>query len=272
MDKIPANEDDLNAEGWIGYRAKLIGLNGRAKFNGLKVEIVHWDKSNKVFECLIDATKVTVRVRIDNLIMIGEDDDGQLIEAIDDKEAIPLMSTETIRVIGEQRYKQTASGAWRMVNSFGEFFMKNPKRLDYILASMWKEIQRQSKATQKRALALMNKFVTENTDSLPDPTDPAEVERLRVDQEKADELDQTYTLKVAEERREGMLAAEKEGEAKKLMGAAQTPTAQQTPEAIPYGPAAMKMEIPGPPETGETNDTTQQSTLTQEEEDAKHAQ
>ena len=127
LDNIPANEDDLNAEGWIGYRAKLMGLNGRSKFNGLKVEIVHWDKSNKAFECLIDTTKVTIRVPIDNLIMIDEDDDGQLLEVINDKEAIPLISTETIRVIGEQRYKQTASGAWRMVNLFGEFFMKNSR-------------------------------------------------------------------------------------------------------------------------------------------------
>ena len=101
-----------------------MGLNGRSKHDGLRVEIVHWDKSNIVFECLIETTKTVIRVPIDNLFMIDEDDDGQVLEVIDGKEAIPLISTETIRVIGDQRYKQTASGAWRMVNSFGEFFMK----------------------------------------------------------------------------------------------------------------------------------------------------
>ena len=89
---------------------------------------------------------------------------------------------------------------------------------------------------------------------------------------KADEIDRTHRLEAAEKLREGMLAAEKEVEAKRLTDAAQTPTAQQTPEAIPYGPAAIKMEEPGPPETGVENDTTQQPTLTQEEEEAKHAE
>ena len=69
-----------------------------------------------------------------------------------------------------------------------------------------------------------------------------------------------------------MLVAEKEVAAKKLMGAAQTPTAQQTPEAAPNGPVALKIEVSVPPKTGETDDVKKQSTLTQEEEDTKHGQ
>ena len=85
-----------------------------------------------------------------NLVVCGEDEE-ETEEATGANE--PLLPTEAdgmTRVIGNHRYRQKKSGAWRMVDAFGSFFVQSLKRPDYILSHMWREIQRQSKAAQKR--------------------------------------------------------------------------------------------------------------------------
>ena len=109
-----------------------------------------------MFECRVLKTMLMIKLDPENLVVRGED------EVQEEKKPDPSIMLEpdgTTRVIGNQRYKQTKSNAWRMVDATGNFFVKNSKRPDDILSHMWREIQRQNKATQRLALVTMNRII-----------------------------------------------------------------------------------------------------------------
>ena len=62
------------------------------------------------------------------------------------------------KIICPHRFMQTTAGYWRKVDAFGHFFLQSSKRPEYVISAMWREMQRHSKATQKRAVAEMDKY------------------------------------------------------------------------------------------------------------------
>ena len=109
-----------------------------------------------MYECRFDSDQTTIKLDPINLLVYGEDDDETDETPGMTKPLLPTEADGMTRVIGNHHYRQTRSGAWRMVAAFGSFFVKSSNRPDYILSHMWRDIQRRSKATQGLALQRFN--------------------------------------------------------------------------------------------------------------------
>ena len=69
-----------------------------------------------------------------------EDEAGAELKCQDTPEVIPLENDGVTRIIGAQKYRHTATGIWRKVDAYGNFFLQTSERPDHIVNSMWKEI------------------------------------------------------------------------------------------------------------------------------------
>ena len=92
------------------------------------------------------------------------------------------------RIIGTQKYRQTAAGIWRKDDAYGNFFLQTSKRPDYIVNSMWKEMQRQNRLTEMRGLEAMNKIVQASLDKLPSMADAQLIRDLKTEKAKVDNV------------------------------------------------------------------------------------
>ena len=117
-----------------------------------------------------------------------EDEAGAELKFQDKPEAIPLEKDGMTRIIGSQKYRQTAAGIWRKVDAYGNFFLQTSKRPDYIVNSMWKEMQRQNRLTEMWALEAMDKIVQANLDKLPNQADAQLVRDLKTEKARVDGL------------------------------------------------------------------------------------
>lgn len=80
-----------------------------------------------MYECRFDSDQTAINLDPIDPDVFGEDEDET-----EDANGItePLMPTEAdgiTSVIGNHRYRQTRSGAWRMVDAFGNSSLKNVK-------------------------------------------------------------------------------------------------------------------------------------------------
>ena len=67
----------------------------------------------------------------------------------------------------------------RKTNAYGNFVLQTSKRPDYVVKCMWKEMQRQSALTEKKALEAMNNIRQANFDKLPKPANAQEARDMK---------------------------------------------------------------------------------------------
>ena len=78
-----------------------------------------------MYECRFDSGQMTIMLDPINLVVYGEDEDETEETSGMPKPILPTEADGMTRVIGNHRYRQTKSGAWRMVDAFGNFFVKS---------------------------------------------------------------------------------------------------------------------------------------------------
>ena len=81
--------------------------------------------------------KVMLKMDLGHLIPIDpEDEDNAEHRYVEKPEEIPLEKDGMTRIIGTQKYRQTAVGIWRKVDACGNFFVQTSKRPDYIVLTV----------------------------------------------------------------------------------------------------------------------------------------
>ena len=93
---------------------------------------------------------------------------------------------EAKRIIDGQPHSQTKGGQWRKTDHTGKFIKTDAKRPEYIVNSMWRELQRHNQRTRMRALARMDALVQKNRENLPDIEDEELLEAMKKDKARAD--------------------------------------------------------------------------------------
>ena len=152
-----------------------------------------------MFEVRIEDTKVMLKLDMQNLISLDPEDEMTAeLRELGKPAEIPLENDGMTRIIGSQRYRQIKAGIWRKVDAYGNFFVQSSKRPDYIVNSMWKEMQRQNRRTEMRALEAMDTIVQANLDKLPNKADAELLRDLKAEKAKADEVARKKKEKIDE--------------------------------------------------------------------------